>query len=102
MNSSQFDYSSVHLNHQFISFISNSTAHTIPIEDTELTEIEAHFDVYRDVRLLLSTRRNRGSPMRIAFRSAENIRASPFDPTKPTRVLVRFINKHLREILVVI
>ncbi|XP_070497851.1 pancreatic triacylglycerol lipase-like [Chironomus tepperi] len=54
----------------------------------EVAEIEPSFDAYRDVRLLLSTRRNRGNPYQIAFRNFDSIRNSPFDASKPTRVLV--------------
>lgn len=50
--------------------------------------IEPSFDAYRDVRLLLSTRRNRGNPYQIAFRNMDSIRNSPLDPFRPTRVLV--------------
>lgn len=64
------------------------TAHSIPVENPEYQDINPAFDVYRDVRLLLSTRRNRGNPIRILFRNAESIRSSPFDAAKPTRVLV--------------
>jgi len=55
----------------------------------EISEIEPSFDAYRDVRLLLSTRRNRGNPYQIAFRNLDSIRNSPFDASKPTRVLVK-------------
>ncbi|KAL7017362.1 hypothetical protein ACKWTF_010335 [Chironomus riparius] len=54
----------------------------------EVSEIQPSFDAYRDVRLLLSTRRNRGAPYQIAFRNIDSIRNSNFDAAKPTRVLV--------------
>ncbi|CAG9809625.1 unnamed protein product [Chironomus riparius] len=50
--------------------------------------IEPSFDAYRDVKLLLSTRRNLGSPYQIAFRNMDSIRNSPINAFRPTRVLV--------------
>lgn len=63
------------------------------------TEVEPQFDAYRDVRLLLSTRRNRGSPFRIAFRNFDSIRSSPFDAAKPTRILVRIKIHCIKEVM---
>jgi hypothetical protein len=37
---------------------------------------------------LLSTRQNRGNPYRLLFRNQANLDASPYNPTKPLRVLI--------------
>lgn len=46
------------------------------------------FDAYRDVRILLSTRENLNSPQQIRFRDLPSLRLTPFNPDKPTRVLI--------------
>ncbi|KAG5672357.1 hypothetical protein PVAND_002490 [Polypedilum vanderplanki] len=51
-------------------------------------EPQPAFDAYRDVRLLLSTRRNRGNPFQLQFRNLDSIRASPYNPSQPLRVLI--------------
>jgi hypothetical protein len=58
-----------------------------PISDNE-NEPQPAFDAYRDVRLLLSTRRNPSNPFQLQFRSLSSIQASFFDASKPIRVLI--------------
>ncbi|CRK90501.1 CLUMA_CG004131, isoform A [Clunio marinus] len=55
---------------------------------SEFEPIEQMFDAYRDVRLLLSTRSNRQNPLQLRFRDLLSLQQSPFDRTKPLRVLI--------------
>jgi len=51
-------------------------------------DIDPFFDAYRDVRMLLITRQNRLNPHQISFRNRQSILNSPYDPNRPTRVLI--------------
>jgi hypothetical protein len=46
------------------------------------------FDAVRDVRILLSTRRNVAIPMELRFGDIESVRNSTFDRLKPTVILI--------------
>ena len=46
------------------------------------------FDANRDTVLLLSTQENRGNPYRLEFKNETNLMDSPWDSSRPTRVLV--------------
>jgi hypothetical protein len=46
------------------------------------------FDAVRDVRILLSTRRNVAIPMELRFGDIESVRNSTFDRWKPTVILI--------------
>ena len=52
------------------------------------SEINPTFDAYRDTVLLLTTRQNRNNPQRVLFRNQASLDASPYNPERPTRVLV--------------
>lgn len=54
-------------------------------------EIDPTFDAYRDTVLLLITRVNRNNPFRLLFRNQASLDASPYNPSRPTRVLGNFI-----------
>lgn len=64
----------------------SSKAFGTPIGDVE--EVNPTFDAYSQVRILLTTRENLNIPVRLNFRDLNSIRQSPFNPSKPTRVLV--------------
>ena len=57
-----------------------------PIQDSE--SIDPHFDAYRDVRILLSTRQNRNNPQQLQFRNLLSVQQSNFNRNRPTRILV--------------
>ena len=40
------------------------------------------------VRLMLSTRENANNPIQLRFRDLPSLQQTPFNPTKPTRVLI--------------
>jgi predicted alpha/beta-fold hydrolase len=63
-----------------------STASCSPIDDVQ--PIDPRFDAYRDVRILLSTRENLGNPRELNFRDIASIQNSPFNPSRPTRILI--------------
>ncbi|KAG4066223.1 hypothetical protein HA402_000447 [Bradysia odoriphaga] len=50
--------------------------------------IDPLFDAYRDTRILLITRQNLNNPIQVLFRNADSIRNSPYNPNRPTRVLI--------------
>lgn len=50
--------------------------------------ITPNFDAYRDVRILLLTRENRQNPFQLRFRDLQSVQQSPFNPSKPLRVLI--------------
>lgn len=62
------------------------TALGTPVDNSE--PIEPNFDAYTSVRLLLSTRSNLGSPIQLRFRDLPSINGSPFNPERPTRILI--------------
>ena len=49
---------------------------------------EPTFDADRDIVFWLSTRQNMGNPWRLLFRNRADLNASPYNPNRPTRVLV--------------
>lgn len=53
-----------------------------------MENVEPTFDAYSSVRLLLSTRANRDSPVQLRFRDLISIEQSPFNREKPLRVLI--------------
>jgi hypothetical protein len=61
-------------------------AYSTPVENVE--PIDPHFDAYRDVRIMLSTRQNRNNPQRLLFRNLASIQGSFFNANRPTRVLI--------------
>lgn len=52
------------------------------------TPIEPQFDAALDTRLLLYTRSNRANPVRLIDGDLSSVTNSPFDRTKPVRVLI--------------
>jgi pancreatic triacylglycerol lipase len=62
------------------------TVWCLPADDIQ--QIDPRFDAYRDVRILLSTRENLGNPRQLNFRDLSSIQESPFNPDRPTRVLI--------------
>jgi len=54
----------------------------------ERDSIDPLFDAYRDIRILLVTRENVGRSQQVQFRNLESIRSSPYNPNRPTRVLI--------------
>lgn len=65
---------------------SAAVTYSSPVDNIE--SIDPHFDAYRDVRLLLSTRQNLGGPQTLQFRNLLSVQQSHFDRNRPTRVLV--------------
>lgn len=57
-----------------------------PVIETD--SIEPLFDAYRDVRILLVTRENIGASQQLLFRNLDSVRNSPYNPNRPTRVLI--------------
>lgn len=57
-----------------------------PVENSE--SIDPHFDAYRDVRLMLSTRENRQNPQQLLFRNLLSVQQSHFRASRPTRILI--------------
>jgi hypothetical protein len=49
-------------------------------------EISPNFDAFRDCRLLLTTRENRGNPTLITLGNLNSINQSSFDRNRPLRI----------------
>lgn len=56
--------------------------------DVERSSIDPLFDAYRDTRILLLTRQNINNPFQLQFRNLDSLRNSPYQASRPTRVLV--------------